>query len=104
MSDIFISYAREDRPPAEAIAKALGDHGWSVWWDRIIPAGTKFADVIQEEIAQARCVIALWSGVSVKKDWVIEEASVGRDRGLLVPFLSSRSSHPGVSGWCRRRI
>jgi hypothetical protein len=40
MSDIFISYAREDRPRAEAIAKALEEHGWSVWWDWNIPAET----------------------------------------------------------------
>jgi hypothetical protein len=33
MSDIFISYARPNHPRAEAIARALEDHGWSVWWN-----------------------------------------------------------------------
>ena len=46
MSDIFISYARADRPRAEAIAKALEEHGWSVWWDWNIPGGEAFRQVI----------------------------------------------------------
>ena len=41
MSDIFISYAREDRPRAAAIARALEAQGWSVWWDWIILAGKR---------------------------------------------------------------
>ncbi len=87
MSDIFISYAREDRPRAAAIAKALEAQGWSVWWDWIIPAGKKFAEVIEEEIGKARCVVVLWSARSVARDWVVEEASEGKARGILVPVL-----------------
>jgi hypothetical protein len=34
MSDIFISYASEDRSKAEPLAKALEEQGWSVFWDR----------------------------------------------------------------------
>ena len=30
MSDIFISYAREDRPRVEHLAEALEQRGWSV--------------------------------------------------------------------------
>jgi hypothetical protein len=85
MSDIFISYASEDRPRAAAIAKALETQGWSLWWDRNIPAGRRFAEVIQEEIGKARCMVVLWSAVSVKRDWVIDEASEGKARGILVP-------------------
>jgi hypothetical protein len=35
MSDIFISYAREDRPRVERLAAALEQCGWSVWWDML---------------------------------------------------------------------
>jgi hypothetical protein len=87
MSDIFISYARQDRPRAEAIAKALEDHGWSVWWDGIIPAGKTFRQVIQEQLDEARCVIVLWSAASVTSDWVIGEAAEGKERRVLVPVL-----------------
>ena len=42
MSDIFISYAKEDREQAGVLAAALEKLGWSVWWDRIIPTGRVF--------------------------------------------------------------
>jgi formylglycine-generating enzyme required for sulfatase activity len=94
MSDIFISYARQDRPRTEAIAKALEDHGWSVWWDWNIPAGKTFRQVIQEQLDKARCVIVLWSATSVSRKWVIEEASDGEDRGVLVPVLIEKVRPP----------
>ena len=94
MSDIFISYAREDRHIAETLARALEADGWSVWWDRSIPAGQSFPRVIQEEMAKARCVLALWSAFSVAKEWVIEEASEAKRRGILVPLQIDRVEPP----------
>lgn len=87
MSDIFISYASEDRNKAEKLAAALQSQGWSVWWDRAIPAGSQFVEVIDKAIADARCVVVLWSEASVAKNWVLEEAQDGLDRGILVPVL-----------------
>ena len=87
MSDIFLSYASEDRARAAAIAKGLEVQGWSVWWDRNIAAGERFAEVIENEIRRARCIVVLWSSVSVKKDWVKDEAADGQKRGILVPVF-----------------
>jgi len=85
VSDIFISYASEDRSRVEPLSKALEEQGWSVWWDRTIPPGKTFDRVIEEAINAARCVIVLWSKKSVKSDWVKEEASMGKQRNILVP-------------------
>ena len=87
MTDIFISYARVDRTRAEAIARALEAQGWSVWWDRQMRAGVNINEVIDRELGQARCVLVLWSAVSVKRDWVNDEARVGKERGVLIPVL-----------------
>jgi formylglycine-generating enzyme required for sulfatase activity len=94
MSDIFISYAREDRTRTAAIAKALEAHGWSVWWDWVIPTGKKFRRVIQEEIDKAQCVVVLWSAASIESDWVIEEAAEGNVREILLPVLIERVRPP----------
>jgi hypothetical protein len=94
MSDIFISYASEDRSRAEPIAKALEEQGWSVWWDRTIPPGKTFDQVIEEAINAAGCVVVLWSEESIKSDWVKEEAAIAHERGILVPAKIDPISPP----------
>lgn len=85
MSDIFISYSREDKSKAKQLAEALESLGWSVWWDRIIPAGRTFDEVIEEAIINSRSVIVLWSSHSVSSRWVKLEAQEGLDRQVLIP-------------------
>lgn len=87
MSDIFLSYKSEDRPRAKIIAEALERHGYSVWWDRIIPPGKTFDQVIEEALDASKCVIILWSRGSVSSDWVKNEAREGARRHILIPVL-----------------
>jgi hypothetical protein len=87
MSDIFLSYARENRETARALAGALERHGWTVWWDRRIPTGKDYGDVIEAQLTSARCVIVLWSKASVASGWVKTEAADALDRSLLVPVF-----------------
>ena len=87
MSDIFISYAREDLERARRLAEALQPQGWSVFWDRTIPPGETWRGFIGAELAQARCLLVAWSEASLNSHWVIEEAEDGRARGILVPVL-----------------
>jgi len=87
MSEIFISYASEDRPRAKIIAEALEHQGYSVWWDVVIPPGKTFDEVIKEELDSTKCIIVLWSWKSILSDWVKEESSEGVKRKILIPVL-----------------
>ena len=87
MNDIFISYDSADRTIAQKFADALESRGWSVWWDREIPLGKAFDQIIEEELNAARCVIVLWSNQSVRSRWVKTEAAAAADRDCLLPVL-----------------
>lgn len=70
MADVFLSYTHSDESAAKALANALAEHGWSVFWDRTIPVGKTWDQVLESELTVARCVVVLWSSASVSSDWV----------------------------------
>lgn len=94
MSDIFLSYKSEDKAKAQIIAEALEQKGYSVWWDKVIPPGRTFDDVIEENLDASKCVVVLWSEKSVKSKWVITEAGEGDSRGILIPVLINEVKPP----------
>lgn len=87
MSDVFISYASEDRERAARLAIALGALGWSVWWDRKIVTGQAFDQAIERELETAKSVVVLWSNHSIASEWVRNEAAVASERGVLLPAM-----------------
>lgn len=87
MYDVFISYASESREWARKVASALEARDISVWWDRHIPPGKTFDEVIEEALDKSRSVVVLWSQNAVESRWVKTEASEGATRGVLVPAL-----------------
>lgn len=87
MTDVFISYASEDRERVRTLASTLEACGWSVWWDRHIVVGQSFDQAIEHEIETAKCVVVLWSKDSITSEWVKNEAAVAAERGVLVPAL-----------------
>jgi TIR domain len=94
VSDIFISYASSDRQIAQKFADALETCGWSVWWDREIPVGKNFDQVIEEELSAARCVVVLWSKESVQSRWVKTESAAAADKDRLAPVLIDEAAIP----------
>ena len=86
MADIFISYTREDRPRVEALAEALVQAGYSVWWDRNIAGGARYVEETEAELNIAKAVLVVWTKASIVSHWVADEAGAGRDTGRLVPL------------------
>ena len=84
MADVFLSYARADAARAERAARDLKQAGWSVWFDRELPAHRAYSDVIAGELEAASSVLVLWSKASVDSQWVRSEANRARELGKLV--------------------
>ena len=94
MADIFISYSSEDVSRIRPLAEALEKQGWSVFWDRKIPPGKTWREVIGEALESARSVIVAWSKTSAKSRWVQEEADWGLKRNLLIPIFIENVEPP----------
>jgi tetratricopeptide (TPR) repeat protein len=94
MSDVFISYAHEDRKWAMKLAETLQAKGWSVWWDRNIITGQAFDQSIEQELDTASAVTVLWSRHSVASEWVKNEAASAAERGVLVPAMIEQIKLP----------
>jgi hypothetical protein len=94
MSDVFISYAREDARAAKKLADMLSRQGHTVFWDHRIEPGTPWEEIIERELKEARCVVVLWSRTSVGSAWVKAEAEDAANRSLLVPVLIEQTELP----------
>jgi hypothetical protein len=66
------------------LARRLGADGFDVWFDRDIPPGENFDQVIESALHRARAVVVLWSRHSVGSRWVVAEAA---SKVKLVPVL-----------------
>ena len=83
--DVFVSYARTNRPVAEQLAQGLAASGLKVWWDSDLPAGAEFAAVIEAKLQGAAVVIVLWSADSVHSSFVRDECSRAIRHNKLLP-------------------
>ena len=87
MSDIFISYKREEQAIARKLADALESEGWTVWWDPMLRAGERFNDVIEKALKESKCVVVMCSKRSVESQYVKHEANYALRRNKLVPVM-----------------
>jgi adenylate cyclase len=94
MVDVFISYARVDRPRIGRLADALQAAGYSVWWDHEIAGGTAFASEIERALNEAKAVVVAWSVGAIQSDWVMDEATIAKDAGKLVPIQLDATRPP----------
>jgi hypothetical protein len=95
-TDIFLSYARQDRPTARTFAECLAEEGFSVWWDASLHSGETFDEVIEQRLRDARAVVVLWSPRSVASRWVRAEATLADRRNKLVPAIIEACDRPIV--------
>ena len=96
MTEVFISYKRDDEARVLPIVEGLRRAGLKVWWDRDIEGGAAWRPTISDRLENARCVIVVWSKKSVGPEgqFVQEEAGRAKARGVLVPVRIDRIREP----------
>jgi hypothetical protein len=87
--EVFISYSKEHGELTQALAAALSEAGYSVWWDTSLVSGDDFTSVIAQRLTEAKAVVVVWTPTSVNSDWVKYEAEFGRRSNRLVPVRSA---------------
>jgi hypothetical protein len=85
MADIVFTYAPADASRAHAIAEALKAYGVTAEWDRTLLPGERYDTVISKRLMDAKAVVVLWSTASIASNQIMDEASLARDQGKLVP-------------------
>jgi hypothetical protein len=87
MSEVFVSYKREDEARVSALVQALERHGLAVWWDRGVVAGENWRARIQRELEEAGAVVVVWTDrtVGAQGRFVQEEAATAYRDGKIVP-------------------
>jgi hypothetical protein len=91
---IFISYASEDRAIAQRLAAGLEQESLSVWWDRQIQVGTEWDKTIEDALADAKCVIVLWTPHSKQSRWVRAEAREALNSNTILPVMLAPNAIP----------
>ena len=94
MSDIFLSYSREDQASARRFAESLQRAGFSVWWDQTLRSGEAYDEVTEQALKSAKAVVVLWSKASVASRWVRAEATIADRAGTLVPVMIEPCDRP----------
>ncbi len=94
MTDIFLSYNREDQAVARRFAEAFEGEGFGVWWDTTLRAGEAYDEVTEAALRTAKAVVVLWSPRSVVSRWVRAEATLADRNKTLVPCTIEPCDRP----------
>jgi TolB-like protein len=94
MTDIFLSYNREDAATAKLYADAFAAEGLGVWWDTALRSGEAYDEVTEAALRGAKAVVVLWSPRSVVSRWVRAEATIADRCKTLVPVMIEPCERP----------
>lgn len=83
MTDVFLSYAREDRERVRKVCEGLQAEGWDVWWDPSEPLPDQ-GEALDGKLGSAGAVLVVWSAQARFAEYVRSEAATGLYRNKLV--------------------
>ena len=86
--DVFISYAQEDKPVANAVCARLESHNIRCWIaPRDIAPGKVFPEAIIEGIEEGKVLVVIFSSFANKSPHVTREVTNAVNKGrIIIPF------------------
>jgi hypothetical protein len=84
VSDVFISYSRDNQEIVRRLAEAVKALGYDVWWDDQLPPHLAYGDVIAQKVGGAKAAIVVWSANAAASEWVRAEADMARNQRKLI--------------------
>ena len=93
MTDVYISYAREDREIVRKLSEMLRFEGWDVWMDPTEPSGTNTA-ALDMKLGSAGAILVVWSGYSRGSENVRSEAATGLYKNKLIQMRIDSAAPP----------
>jgi hypothetical protein len=93
MTDVYISYAREDRESVRTLSEMLRFEGWDVWMDPSDPSIDNSA-AIDMKLGSAGAILVVWSGYSRSSENVRSEAATGLYKNKLIQVRIDMAAPP----------
>jgi tRNA A-37 threonylcarbamoyl transferase component Bud32 len=94
MSDVFVSYKRENSAAVRRLVDALRADGLNVWWDADIPPHAPWEETIERNLTGAKTVIVAWSRAAISSDNVKAEARWARRNDRLLQVFVETCEPP----------
>src|SRR5580704_802841 len=94
MTDVFVSYKRENLTAVGRLVEALRAEGIGVWWDQDIAPNAAWEATIENALAAAKLVIVAWSPAAVASENVKAEARWARQQGRLLQVFVETCDPP----------
>ena len=83
--DVFLSYAHQDKPVADALCATLEAHRIRCWMaPRDVAPGAEWAGAISDAIGQSSVFVLIFSDSSNRSRQVIREVGLAVSRGVVV--------------------
>jgi adenylate cyclase len=94
MTDVFVSYKRENLATVGRLVEGLRAEGIGVWWDQDIAPNAAWEATIEQQLAVAKLVIVAWSPAAVASENVKAEARWARQQGRLLQVFVEACEPP----------
>ena len=94
MTDVFVSYKRENLAAVGRLVAALRTEGIGVWWDQDIVPNAAWEATIEQALTAAKLVIVAWSPAAVASENVKAEARWARQQGRLLQVFVEACDPP----------